>query len=417
MPYSIDFQRVLVYMPFFFFFFNDPATTEISPLPLHDALPICGLRGDPASACGARAPRRAARGARLSADLPVRDRAQPAPPAGRRPPRGGGAGPGARSRGDRGGVSLRPRGSSRRARAARRAGLHPDAAASHEPGLGAPPPERPAYRLRAADGGQRRGGARADDPGPARHRRVRCHDPAARAVGVSRPRERPAARIRRRGAGHPGRSRARLPDAARADRRPDDPPRPRRGAAPLRGLAAGRVPVSRARGAGDEPPGPGGADGPARRAREHRGVVDRAVKRRDLPRHFRASAPARLDLAGGWTDVPPFSAREGGLVVNAAIELHAHAELKIGGKLFRLVSEDLGQELECADSSGLVIGGARDLLKAALRMFPVQARCTIVTRCDAPPRSGLGASGAIDVALVALLTYARGERLAPGENG
>src|SRR2546429_7184173 len=23
------------------FFFNDPATTEISPLPLHDALPIC----------------------------------------------------------------------------------------------------------------------------------------------------------------------------------------------------------------------------------------------------------------------------------------------------------------------------------------------------------------------------------------
>src|SRR2546426_986295 len=28
---------------FFFFFFNDPATTEIYPLPLHDALPICSL--------------------------------------------------------------------------------------------------------------------------------------------------------------------------------------------------------------------------------------------------------------------------------------------------------------------------------------------------------------------------------------
>src|SRR2546426_1964575 len=26
---------------FSFFFFNDPATTEIYPLPLHDALPIC----------------------------------------------------------------------------------------------------------------------------------------------------------------------------------------------------------------------------------------------------------------------------------------------------------------------------------------------------------------------------------------
>src|SRR3989337_1323763 len=27
----------------FFFFFNDPATTEIYTLSLHDALPICGL--------------------------------------------------------------------------------------------------------------------------------------------------------------------------------------------------------------------------------------------------------------------------------------------------------------------------------------------------------------------------------------
>src|SRR5258708_40179373 len=31
---------------FFFFFFNDTATTEISPLPLHDALPILRPGGD-----------------------------------------------------------------------------------------------------------------------------------------------------------------------------------------------------------------------------------------------------------------------------------------------------------------------------------------------------------------------------------
>src|SRR5256885_3891092 len=30
---------------FFFFFFNDPAPTEIYPLPLHDALPIFARRG------------------------------------------------------------------------------------------------------------------------------------------------------------------------------------------------------------------------------------------------------------------------------------------------------------------------------------------------------------------------------------
>src|SRR5258708_22281017 len=45
-----------IYLNFFFFFFNDTATTEIYTLSLHDALPIClrrrgitpdgGLRGD-----------------------------------------------------------------------------------------------------------------------------------------------------------------------------------------------------------------------------------------------------------------------------------------------------------------------------------------------------------------------------------
>src|SRR3989441_11515003 len=35
---------MLVFCSFlFFFFFNDTATTEISPLPLHDALPILAL--------------------------------------------------------------------------------------------------------------------------------------------------------------------------------------------------------------------------------------------------------------------------------------------------------------------------------------------------------------------------------------
>jgi len=134
------------------------------------------------------------------------------------------------------------------------------------------------------------------------------------------------------------------------------------------------------------------------------------VKRRDLLTEFHATAPVRLDFAGGWTDVPPFSAREGGMVVNAAIELRACVAVRLGGRLIRLVSEDLGLELECADSGGLVLDGRLDLLKAALRMLPVQAACTITTRCDAPPGSGLGSSGAMDVALVAALALARGER-------
>ena len=139
------------------------------------------------------------------------------------------------------------------------------------------------------------------------------------------------------------------------------------------------------------------------------------MKRRELPSEFQASAPTRLDFAGGWTDVPPFSTREGGVVVNGCIGLSAHVGLKLGGALIRLVSEDLGQELECADSRGLVLDGRLDLVKAALRMFPVQSACTLTTRSDAPPGSGLGSSGALDVALVAALSGARGERLSERE--
>jgi D-glycero-alpha-D-manno-heptose-7-phosphate kinase len=118
----------------------------------------------------------------------------------------------------------------------------------------------------------------------------------------------------------------------------------------------------------------------------------------------------RLDLAGAWTDVPPFSAREGGAVVNAAIGLRAHAALTLGGDRIRLQSLDLAQEVEYADSRGLVPDGRLDLLKAGLRMLPVTGPFTLVTRSDAPAGSGLGASGALDVALVACLNAARQER-------
>jgi D-glycero-alpha-D-manno-heptose-7-phosphate kinase len=135
------------------------------------------------------------------------------------------------------------------------------------------------------------------------------------------------------------------------------------------------------------------------------------MRRRDLPTAFHATAPLRLDFAGGWTDVPPFSAREGGVVVNGAIALRTHVKLQLGGKLLRLVSEELGETLECADSGGLAPHGKLPLLTAALRRFPVLGGFTLTTRCDAPPGSGLGSSGALGVALVGALSRARQEAL------
>lgn len=139
------------------------------------------------------------------------------------------------------------------------------------------------------------------------------------------------------------------------------------------------------------------------------------MRRRDLPTEFSATAPMRLDFAGGWTDVPPFSAREGGVVVNGAIGLRAHVAVRLGGTLLRFVSEELGETLECAHAGGLTPGGKLPLLKAALRMFPVLGGFTLTTRSDAPPGSGLGSSGALGVALVGALSRARQDSRAERE--
>jgi D-glycero-alpha-D-manno-heptose-7-phosphate kinase len=123
-----------------------------------------------------------------------------------------------------------------------------------------------------------------------------------------------------------------------------------------------------------------------------------------------ASAPLRLDLAGGWTDVPPYSAREGGMVVNTTIGLYAHAAVEPGGEGILLTSHDLADQLRLASLDDLRVNGRLPLLQSALKMFPVFP-CALNSRSEAPAGSGLGSSGALDVALVSALSSFRGEKL------
>ena len=122
---------------------------------------------------------------------------------------------------------------------------------------------------------------------------------------------------------------------------------------------------------------------------------------------FRAAAPVRLDFAGGWTDVAPFSDREGGTVVAGAIDLRVYAEFEPGGTGFLIRAEDLGQAERVATAADLT-GDGMPLHKAALRMLP-PGPGTLRTRSEVPPGSGLGSSGALDVAMVSVLSAVRGE--------
>jgi D-glycero-alpha-D-manno-heptose-7-phosphate kinase len=129
---------------------------------------------------------------------------------------------------------------------------------------------------------------------------------------------------------------------------------------------------------------------------------------------FRAAAPVRLDFAGGWTDVPPYSAREGGVVVAAAVQLHAYAEVMPRDAGYLLIAKDLGDALELENLAALAGDGPLPLLRAGVRLLRA-GPCSLVTRSDAPPGSGLGSSGAIDVALVAALAAAEGRSVSVRE--
>jgi D-glycero-alpha-D-manno-heptose-7-phosphate kinase len=131
---------------------------------------------------------------------------------------------------------------------------------------------------------------------------------------------------------------------------------------------------------------------------------------------FRSRAPVRLDLAGGWTDVPPFAEREGGAVVNLAVNRYTYASLRErAGASVRLRSDDYDAVVEARSVDELHYNGTLDLPKAALKRMGVRRGVELTTRSDAPPGSGLGTSAAMGVALIGVLDAFGGARLSPAE--
>jgi len=86
-------------------------------------------------------------------------------------------------------------------------------------------------------------------------------------------------------------------------------------------------------------------------------------------------SPVRLDLAGGWTDTPPYCIMEGGKVVNLAVELNGQLPLQVYARPLEepkivLRSIDLGEKMEISSfeelSSYDQLGGGFSIPKAAL---------------------------------------------------
>lgn len=121
---------------------------------------------------------------------------------------------------------------------------------------------------------------------------------------------------------------------------------------------------------------------------------------------YKSKAPLRLGLAGGGTDVSPYSDEQGGAILNATINLYAYATIteRTDGKIvFR--AEDRGEEFECETTGQVEINGILDLQKGVYnRIVKDYAKKALsfnmVTSSDAPAGSGLGTSSTIVVAMI-----------------
>ena len=120
----------------------------------------------------------------------------------------------------------------------------------------------------------------------------------------------------------------------------------------------------------------------------------------------RARTPLRISFAGGGTDVSPFPETEGGAVLSATIDryvlgsLAAHADSHL-----RIESRDFGVSVRLAPDEGFQLDGNLDLIKAALRRGWRDGPngYGIILSSSVPPGSGLGASSAMVVTVVAML--------------
>ncbi len=121
---------------------------------------------------------------------------------------------------------------------------------------------------------------------------------------------------------------------------------------------------------------------------------------------YRSKAPLRIGLAGGGTDVSPYSDQYGGAILNTTISLSAYATIEpLTENKIIIEALDRKEEQQFDLVEQLPIDGKLDLLKAVYNRvqkdhaMPLKG-FRLSTFVDAPAGSGLGTSSTLVVAVL-----------------
>jgi D-glycero-alpha-D-manno-heptose-7-phosphate kinase len=122
---------------------------------------------------------------------------------------------------------------------------------------------------------------------------------------------------------------------------------------------------------------------------------------------YRSKAPLRLGLAGGGSDVSPYSDIYGGAVLNATIDQYAYCTIEeTGSGSIVLQAADINLKKKYKSEFSLPIDGCLDLHKGVYNRIvkdfgiPKPLSFKMTTWCDVPPGSGLGTSSTMVVAIL-----------------
>ncbi len=132
------------------------------------------------------------------------------------------------------------------------------------------------------------------------------------------------------------------------------------------------------------------------------------------PVHIHASAPTRIDLAGGTLDIwPLYLFHDGAQTLNAAISLRASCDLRSrADRRLVIVSEDSSQRVEADHWSQLRDNHDLRLLGRLLHFFQAEG-IELTTRSDSPVGAGIAGSSALNIAVCgALNAWSGGHRTA-----
>src|SRR6185295_9975840 len=118
---------------------------------------------------------------------------------------------------------------------------------------------------------------------------------------------------------------------------------------------------------------------------------------------YRSKAPLRIGLAGGGTDVSPYSDKFGGAILNATLSLYANATIEpLAEPSIILNAIDQDEEQKHNLNGDLPVNGKLDLLKGVINRVrkdfgQLKEGFRLSTHVDAPAGSGLGTSSTLVV--------------------